>query len=68
VVIPGVKEIEVGDKVRVVMPSGHFDVAEPVSGDWIVGEVIHMWSSVGRNYLKKLLLVSDALKVEKLDA
>jgi hypothetical protein len=65
VVVPGVSDIRVGDKVRVIFPDGYGEVCEALSGDWIVGGVVHLWSNPGRNYLKKLLLVSDAWKNEK---
>ena len=65
VVVPGVSDIEVGDKVRVIFPDGYGEVCEVLSGDWVVGGVVHLWSNPGRNYLKKLVLVSDAWKNEK---
>jgi len=65
VVVPGVSELAVGDKVRVIFPDGYGEVCEVLSGDWIVGEVVHLWSNAGRNYLKKVVLVSDAWKSEK---
>jgi hypothetical protein len=65
VVIPGVSELMVGDKVRVIFPDGYGEICEALSGDWIVGEVVHIWSNVGRNYLKKVVLVSDTWKSEK---
>jgi hypothetical protein len=65
VVVPGVSEIGVGDKVRVMFPGGYGEMCEALSGDWIVGGVVHLWSNPGRNYLKKLVLVSDAWKSEK---
>jgi hypothetical protein len=65
VVVPGVSDIEVGDKVRVMFADGYGDFVESLSGEWIVGEVVHLWSNPGRNYLKKLVLVSDTWKCEK---
>jgi len=65
VVVPGVRDIQLGDKVRVFMSSGYGGVQEAVSGDWIVGEKVHLWSINGRNYLLKLVLVSDVWKSEK---
>lgn len=65
VVVPGVSDLEVGDKVRVIFADGYGDVAEALSGEWIVGEVVHLWSNPGRNYLKKLVLVSDTWKSER---
>jgi hypothetical protein len=65
VVVPGVSDIEVGDKVRVIFPDGYGEICEALSGEWIVGGVVHLWSNPGRNYLKKLVLVSDAWKSEK---
>jgi hypothetical protein len=65
VVIPGVSDIVVGDKVRVIFSDGYGEICEALSGDWIVGEVVHLWSNSGRNYLKKLVLVSDTWKNEK---
>ena len=65
VAVPGVREIQVGDKVRVMMQGGYGWMDESLSGDWIVGEIVHMWSSVGRNYMMKLILVNDVLKSER---
>jgi hypothetical protein len=65
VVVPGVSDIEVGDKVRVMFPDGYGEMCEALSGEWIVGGIVHLWSNPGRNYLKKLVLVSDAWKSEK---
>jgi len=65
VAVPGVSDIEVGDKVRVIFPDGYGEICEALSGEWIVGGVVHLWSNPGRNYLKKLVLVSDAWKSEK---
>jgi len=65
VIVPGVSEIEVGDKVRVLFPDGYGEMCEALSGDWIVGGVVHLWSNLGRNYLKKLVLVSDTWKSER---
>jgi len=68
VVVPGVSDIEVGDKVRVMFADGYGDFTESLSGDWIVGEIVHLWSNPGRNYLKKLVLVSDTWKSERKEA
>jgi len=65
VVVPGVPDVEVGDKVRVIFADGYGDFTESLSGDWLVGEIVHLWSNPGRNYLKKLVLVSDTWKSEK---
>ncbi len=65
VVIPGVVDLQVGDKVRVIFPDGYGDMCEALSGDWIVGEQVHLWANTGRNYLKKLVLVSDVWKCER---
>jgi hypothetical protein len=65
VVVPGVSELGVGDKVRVMFPDGYGEMCEALSGEWIVGGVVHLWSNPGRNYLKKLVLVSEAWKGEK---
>jgi hypothetical protein len=65
VVVPGVPDIEVGDKVRVLFGDGYGDFAESLSGEWLVGEIVHLWSNPGRNYLKKLVLVSEVWKNEK---
>jgi hypothetical protein len=64
VVIPGVSAVGVGSRVRVIIPDGYSDVINALSGDWIVGGITHIWSSKGKNYFKKLTLVSDALKSE----
>ena len=68
VAIPGVEEVEVGDKVRVIFPSGFNEVTESLSGDWIVGEIVHLYSFPGQNYMKKVVLVSDRWKSESKDA
>jgi hypothetical protein len=65
VVVPGVVDLEVGDKVRVLFADGYGDFAEALSGEWLVGEIVHLWSNPGRNYLKKLVLVSEAWKNER---
>jgi hypothetical protein len=65
VVVPGVVDLEVGDKVRVIFPSGYGGMTEALSGEWVVGEQVHLWSNPGRNYLKKLVLVSDTWKSER---
>jgi len=65
VVVPGVSDLGVGDKVRVLFPDGYGEMCEALSGEWIVGGVVHLWSNPGRNYLKKLVLVSDVWKNER---
>jgi len=65
VAIPGCTDLRVGQKVRVILPGGYGDMFEAVSGDWIVGEMIHLYSAIGRHYFIKAVLVSSRLKSEE---
>jgi len=65
VVVPGVSDLGVGDKVRVVFSDGFGEVCEALSGDFLIGGIVHLYANPGRHYLKKLLLVSDVWKSER---
>jgi len=68
VAIPGCTDLRVGQKVRVIMPTGYGDMFNAISGDWIIGELIHLYSALGRHYFIKAVLVSSRLKSEVREA
>ncbi len=56
----GSSQLRVGQKVRMIVPSGYSsDMFESISGDWIVGSIIHCISAPDFRYFMKVGLVAE---------
>ncbi len=61
----GSSQLRVGQKVKVIIPSGYnSEMFESLSGDWIVGSIIHYTSSPEFRYYMKVGLLAEEFHSE----
>lgn len=54
----GTKKLNLGDKVRVILPTGYAtELVEALTKDWIVGNIVHIWSAPDFIWLMKVGLI-----------
>ena len=55
VMVVGCSKLELGEKVRILLPTGYDnELIEALSGDWIVGSMVHMYSMPDKHWLMKV--------------